>query len=121
MKRKIATLDIFADDIAENSGAEEVSPGRYQIDLALNGVTSVGGFPKDVQTSLAHELGHFVAMVTGDPTHGNIAAVTRLPGEKKAWELAEKILPGKINKLQKQLGLRSYIEGGHLDPQDMIY
>ena len=132
MKRKIATLDVYIDpESNEPSSTGKVDgapdgPGRYQ--LTVNKGTKVGEIKTmgEFRSTFAHELGHFVSLVTRDETHdptlrlfsnltGNGSLV--LPAETKAWEVAQEIYPALDEKHAKTLldTYRSY----HVEPDPL--
>ena len=79
-----------------------------------------------MQTIIAHELGHFVAHITGCPTHkrdkfqevttmvnGKETAIgVSVPAEMKAWTLAGEILGDKLNKPLRDVATATYMLGG---------
>lgn len=104
-KRLVANLKVVFDptDTKQPSGIEREN-GEFTLILRpykdaqfLNEANPLGDHRRTLQTIIAHELGHFVAMITKDPTHNNpleqygLAPLT--PGEQKAWEIAKEIVP----------------------------
>ena len=104
MKRKIATLDVYVSDDKTASGTRQTSPSTFELTMNAGSPCNPTIGRLEFQTIMAHELGHFVALVTHDPTH-NVPVVEHLlsritgdasalvPGEKRAWEIAREILP----------------------------
>jgi hypothetical protein len=101
MQKKIATLEIWYDSANVPSGSGRRSDGTYRITMTPGGDIPIDTRDK-FQTALAHELGHFVALLTKDETHdpanqfyhrltGDSSSL--IPGELKAWALAKKISP----------------------------
>lgn len=64
-----------------------------------------------IQSIIAHEMGHFVARLTADPTHREASIfnlhVPLVPAEKKAWDIGEAINP-QIDKTLRDSAMRSY-------------
>ena len=107
MKRKVATLDVYIDPESTDSSVTSGSygPGNYSITINKgekpHAVTNMGKF----QSTLAHELGHFVGLLTMDASHDVRLAremrdngtqgrqILSLPAERKAWEFANIINP----------------------------
>jgi|ERR1700674_332973 len=74
----------------------------------------------NVETLLAHELGHFVATLFADPSHDRRMKLLsmllndsslNLNAEKKAWEIGEKIYP-QLNQRLKAKALQGYASNG---------
>lgn len=107
MLRSIAKLEVFIDDNGKVSGVPSSFTQRhpdghnYRIvlvpdsDASILAAAGVAPGTESTQTILAHELGHFVDLVTNpDATVGEDAYLSaKLPVETKAWEIAEKIKP----------------------------
>jgi hypothetical protein len=98
MTTKIAQLNILVSD----GNHEGPSPshlariGPREFNIVLNPIGdkyTLATFSQPttlnaLQSILAHEMGHFVATITGDPTHQGKHA---LPAEIKAWTVADAI------------------------------
>ena len=123
MKRKIATLDVYVDsDESAFSFTRKTESGKYETVMATNdshakenghnGIHDIETF----RTVFAHELGHFVAVVTKDESHNPINQYlfrltndrsTLVAGEKRAWEFAHLIYPN-LNREDERFALKSY-------------
>jgi hypothetical protein len=117
MQRLVATLQVIVDDASS-------WPSHYQSPqfgephkLVLNPNADKDGFKemgfvlteKSLPSIMAHELGHFVAQLTGVPSHNTsryIPPPVRLQAEKDAWELAEKMVP--VDSEVKEIALNTY-------------
>jgi hypothetical protein len=123
MQKKIATLEVFV-----NTNPEAISYTRrtgkveFKIQLSpdVQGRREAGLPPDDsiegFRTVLAHELGHFVALLTKDETHNPVNQLMfRLTGdptplrqaEKKAWAIAHEIYPN-LDREDERSALASY-------------
>lgn len=123
MKRKIASLDVFVDTESKDSSAtRKVGPDQYVITIRPSQTSGNGDdsfslkTDRDLQTTLAHELGHFVALVTKDKTHDNTFQLyyqltgdtsPLIPAEKLAWKLAHVIYP-ELDIDNERLAMDSY-------------
>lgn len=122
MKRKIASLDVYVDsDSQDSSGTKQIGPNQFVIQLnpkqEIDGTGRLNlNSTRQLQTTLAHELGHFVALITGDQTHkrefqmyyqltGDTSPL--IPAEKLAWELAHEIKPD-LDTENERLAMESY-------------
>lgn len=96
-KRKLATLEVWVDE-DDREGSSFLNANResneYVITIRPNGVDKLNTI-KRLQTTLAHELGHFAAHVLRDESHDpfllSMAQFINsglLPAEKKANEIA---------------------------------
>lgn len=135
MRKKIGQIDIFASDEPNFIGSSystkadyaakhrpeyrghlhSTGPEHYIIELNprsdVNTMRTLYGekgarLGADVRTIFAHELGHIVAEMTGDPAHVEKVFFSRNAREKKAWEIAEEITP--VSKEHRELALKSY-------------
>lgn len=118
MKRKIASLDVYIDldttDTASNM--RQYGSTNYELTMYPNQGYTPAKTRDQFQSIMAHELGHFVAMVSRDPTHYSDAALMgklvksptlALAGERKAWEIAHTILPTLLDSTEQSC-LKSY-------------
>jgi hypothetical protein len=120
MKRKVATLEVFIDtDITDMASAcAQTGRDTYILIMCPNQTNAIPCKTRDeFQTIMAHELGHFVALVTRDPTHYSNAVAqipgsttAMIPGERKAWQIAHTILPTLLPSSER-LCLASYERG----------
>jgi hypothetical protein len=134
MQTKIATLDVVISDGVGDPLANRPSgmlpPGngrtnytvtlRPKIDAPiLESIHEKANIP-NMETLLAHELGHFVAEVFGDPTHNKATKYLAtllgessliVPAEKRAWEIGEIINP-KLNRNIRARALQGYASNG---------
>ena len=115
MKNKVATLEVYIDNdpSPENvSGIAQTSPDTWVLTMYPNQKATPAKTQAEFQTIMAHELGHFVAMVTHDQTHYSNAAIAgktlfhdsptlALPGERKAWQIAHDIYPNLLASSEK--------------------
>jgi hypothetical protein len=117
MKQRVATVHIFADtDNTDSSFSRRMDQDNFMVQINAGEKGFDFGDVKQVQTLLAHELGHVICMVTGDETHHPVNqwlyrmtndAASLIPAERKAWQLAEKMVP-EMDKKLLQDGLESY-------------
>lgn len=126
MVRLLASLDVVGvTDSSTSTGLftpEQTKKGNYAILLNLPEAASVivgagESLTRDnLETVLAHELGHFIANVFHDPTHDEDKIKKAwdaedgkllVPTEIKAWDLAEVIKPN-LNKTIREYALKSY-------------
>lgn len=123
MKQLMAELKVYVDMDRTDMPSGVVNDGRGNFTLVMypNQACVPAKTREEFQTVMAHELGHFIAIVTQDPTHGqrrnvmfrqidNPTPADQLPGERKAWELAEKINPD-LNKKIAADCIGSYEKG----------
>ena len=131
MNKTIATLQVIVTNdeefkqggkthkVPKSSAIFTADPPNYR--LYLNPVEDVKsmesvGTPCDgetmLQTIMAHELGHFICLLTQDETHNPLYCLLfgQMNGEKKAWELAEKMFPA-YDKILKETALKSHEKG----------
>jgi hypothetical protein len=118
MKQLLATLRFYVDNDTPNlsSAEEQTGPNEYEInirpenDRKFSEMLNIPETREATQSIIAHELGHFIATVTHDPTHQPLYRVFNGPlaGETKAWDIAEKIVP--IEKKVRKIALNSYKE-----------
>jgi hypothetical protein len=113
--KKIATLNVYLDESTEHSDISSAVRSRdengvYELWLRpfVDGkiLKENAGYElttKGFQTIVAHELGHFLAMITLDPTHSKLAyfIMGQTVGERKAWKLANEIKPDLDKGLEK--------------------
>lgn len=99
--KKIGTLTLYIDDSDKHldlsSGFFTAKNGDYELWIRPNADNHLAGHSltnHEFQTVIAHELGHFLATLSNDPTHSSLMHVF-LPtyGEVRAWQLAEQIKP----------------------------
>jgi hypothetical protein len=133
MQSTIATLDVIVSDgVGDPLG--EYSTGllppregnhfkltiRPKIDAPILANIKEPLNRQNMETLLAHELGHFVAILFSDPTHDRTMrllsvilndSTLNLQAEAKAWELGEIIKP-KLNKRIEHYALSGYATNG---------
>lgn len=127
MKKLLATLNVYVDmdETATPSGIRKTDGNDYELVMYPNQDCIPCDTRHAFQTIMAHELGHFVAMVTRDPSHhpanrlmamlaGKNSAAAELPGEIKAWELARTISPDLDRKTEQEC-TDSYREAAEQD------
>jgi hypothetical protein len=123
MKKKIATLDVYVDSESTEScgtGNVEPQPGdtcrRFQLTMNKGEGNHLVKDGETFRTVMAHELGHFLCMVTDDKSHDPMALVgfsatqdtsLAMPAEVRAWEFAYKIYP-QLDIAAVHSGLHSY-------------
>jgi hypothetical protein len=120
--QKIATLSFFINPTSRNSSlTRQVGPQEYQTVInggmiANDGTDFTIRTQKDFQTVAAHELGHFLALISKDPTHSREALrhhqtmfgeLASIPAEKRAWELAHLIYPN-LDRGNETKSLKTY-------------
>jgi len=116
MQKKIATIEVFVDPESHESSGSGGSNGQYV--LHLNGGPNFARIKtkKQLQTVMAHEMGHLIGLITGDPDHdnrnqfayrmtGNTDFV--LPAERKAWAWAHE-MGLDLDPKQERKGIESY-------------
>ena len=127
MKTRIAVLEVVVAD--DPFTPTELSGDGQFFRLTLNSKNAeLGGLygdlaktPEFAKTSIAHELGHFLNFLTGEPNHVKVMqagpfAKRTVPGsiypsETKAWESAAQIFPN-LDQRVKKLALQSYEDHG---------
>jgi hypothetical protein len=117
MQKKIATLEVFYDDSRVPSRSGQDSPTTFHIIMTPGSPEIPINTKARFQATLAHELGHFVALLTRDETHNPINHLTYqsfmgdssslLPREYKAWAIAKEIIPD-LDREQERKCLQSY-------------
>lgn len=107
MRKLLATIRIYENEQEEGSRSGNNIPvqGEHIIDLApirdaqLLGITPTR---ESKATLLAHELGHVVNAIVGDPVQDDMLLFRAhmlgdgsllIPSERKAWERAKQIRP----------------------------
>lgn len=128
MKRLLARLEVFVDvDSTDKSSGIRSDDGR-NFELVL--YPQQRDYPMkdmhDFQTVFAHELGHFIAHATHDPTHrpkqliqdtltGQVCDLN-IPAERRAWEFAKQMSPD-LNQETMAHAISSYEKAeAHLNP-----
>lgn len=133
MKTKAATLEVYVDNDPnpeEVSGIKQTSENTWILTMYPNQKATPCKTREEFQTIMAHELGHFVAMVTRDETHYSNAAIAgktlfgdspslALPGERKAWQIAHKIYPDLLASSEKDC-LGSYEDAAKQETKQEI-
>jgi hypothetical protein len=114
MRERIATIEVYVDtESSDASATRQTSVDSFRVTINAKGkrFTDRSLF----QTTLAHELGHVVALLTRDPTHKdeyhNYSQMTGdssllIPAEKKAWALASDMVP--LDKTEERRCLKTY-------------
>lgn len=117
MREKVATLEIWYDDETDNVSRleNEFDEGEHTARLVLNPALDDQHLLGEVKNKrgkfaavIAHELGHFVAVLMRSKwQHPIVGALAKLPGEKEAWNIAHYITPN-INAEVQEMALASY-------------
>jgi predicted metalloprotease len=137
-RMKIASLDVYLnDDDKVPSRLTNSGPKQFELDICpmmderlLNSFKKkgmiTGSTVELMQTIIAHELGHFVAHITGCPTHKHdkfqkietevggkktIVGVS-VGAEMQAWTIAGHILGDSLNKQLRAVATATYLMGG---------
>ena len=124
--RKIASLDVYINQESEDSAFTTGDRGKFVICINRGPAEMAIDTPAQFQDVLAHELGHFVALLSKDPTQSSeVKFLANLTGdqsfvisaEKKAWELGKKIRPA-IDGEQEKLAMATYYRESSLPLPD---
>jgi hypothetical protein len=125
MKKKVATLEVWYDDetthpetggpfvshLETNVQNGELQPFKLVVNPAADhqwlAEKPLANDRAKFASIIAHELGHFVAILMKSKWQTVLQAFDRLPGEREAWNIAHYINPN-INAEVKQLALASY-------------
>jgi hypothetical protein len=118
MEKTLATLRLIVSDETGPSGLREDGDNQYTITLRRSDSKTLRESRDFIQTTLAHELGHFVAKVTHDDSHHSSDHVLAMifgpqalmPAEEKAWKIAHKIHPT-LNRKIEAYDMGTYVKG----------
>ena len=101
MEKTLATVTIKIGDTVGSSGTHDGGDGNFTITVNPSDLAETRKQPDFFQTTLAHELGHVVSLITKDKSHDNMDLVLSkmfgpqmlIPAEAKAWKIAHQIHP----------------------------
>ena len=121
MKRQVARVNIYINPVStESSVTADSRNGEFDITINQGEGKHAIKNVSDFQTTLAHELGHVIALLTKDPSHDtrqNFAARDDFGGthqlnigaEERAWQFAHDIWPD-LNQKAEDWSLGTYRE-----------